>query len=84
MTFKIEIDAKALTHLKEKSRYNKNFWKINISQMGDYLGHCECDILCEECDEFTETSNFSIGRFENDEFIPMFTWLEEDPPMMPY
>jgi hypothetical protein len=84
MTFKIEIDAKALTYLKEKSTYNRNFWRINILKMGDYLGQCEFNILREEFDEFTETAYFSIGKFENDKFMPMFTWLEENPPLMPY
>lgn len=84
LKFKFEIDKRALTYLKDKSMYNRNYWKVSWSQMGDAFGYCAGDILFMRYDEFSETADFSIGYFEGDNFVPLFTWLEENPPFMPY
>lgn len=84
LEFTFEIDKRALTYLKDKSTYDRNYWKVNWSQMGDAFGYCAGDILFMRYDEFSETADFSIGYLEGDNFVPLFTWLEENPPFMPY
>lgn len=74
--FSFEIDDKHITHVKEKSSYNNNFYKLNLAAHGDMFGYCKCDILREKCDEFSETYSYSLGFFEGETFYSMFEWTE--------
>ena len=74
MTFSFELDTRAMTHLKDKSRYNKNYFKLDLSVYGDYITPEACDILYEEFDEFSETYTYTLGYFEGVDFVRCFTW----------
>lgn len=74
--FSFEIDNRYITHIKEKSSYNNNFYKLDLNAHGDYFGYCKCDILREKCDEFSETYEYCLGYFEDDKFQEMFSWTE--------
>ena len=76
ITFSFELDRRAMTHLKDKSRYNKNYYKLDLSVYGDYIIKEKCDILFEEFDEFSETYTYTLGYFEGALFIRCFTWTE--------
>ena len=81
MTFSFELDRRAMTHLKEKSTYNKNYYKLDLSAYGDYITPELCNILYEEFDEFSETYTYTLGYFScepyyGDTFIRCFTWTE--------
>jgi hypothetical protein len=76
MTFSFELDRRAMTHLKDKSHYNHNYYKLDLSVYGDYITPEKCNILYEEFDEFSETYTYTLGFFEGDTFIRCFTWTE--------
>ena len=79
-TFSFELDKKAITHIKDLSSYNHNYYKLDLSVYGDYITPETCDILYEECDEFYETYTYTLGYFEETDrginFIKCFTWIE--------
>ena len=79
VTFSFELDKKAITHLKDKSHYNRNYFKLDLSVYGDYITKGKCDILFEEFDEFSETYTYSLGYFEGPNFVRCFTWMETNP-----
>ena len=81
MTFSFELDRRAMTHIKELSSYNHNYYKLDLSVYGDYITPAMCDILYEVFDEFSETYTYTLGFFNPDpfrgeEFIKCFTWTE--------
>ena len=76
ITFSFELDQRAMTHLKDKSRYNKNYYKLDLSVYGDYITPELCNILLEEFDEFSETYTYTLGYFEGVDFVRCFTWTE--------
>lgn len=81
MTFSFELDRRAMTHLKDKSTYNKNYYKLDLSVYGDYITPELCNILYEEFEEFSETYTYTLGfftgdAFTGDTFVRCFTWTE--------
>ena len=76
ITFSFELDTRAMTHLKDKSTYNKNYFKLDLSVYGDYITPELCNILYEEFDEFSETYTYTLGYFEGVDFVKCFTWTE--------
>ena len=83
MTFSFELDQRAMTHLKDKSTYNKNYYKLDLSVYGDYITPAMCDILYEEFEEFSETYTYTLGFFTGDTLtsygdncVRCFTWTE--------
>ena len=80
ITFSFELDQRAMTHLKELSSYNHNYYKLDLSVYGDYITPAMCDVLYEEFDEFSETYTYTLGYFENVDggvnFYKCFTWTE--------
>ena len=89
VTFSFELDKKAMTHLKERSSYNHNYYELDLNVYGDYIMPEKCNILYEECRgrlvyqsirnalRCRAISYYSLGYFEGDKFQPMFTWLDE-------
>ena len=80
-TFSFELDTKHMTHIKEVSSYNHNYYKLDLEHYGDYIIPARCNVLYEECDEFSETYTYTLGYFVNDtpmlgEFERCFTWTE--------
>ena len=75
--FSIELDKKAMTHLKERSSYNHNYYELNLNAYGDYIIPGKCNILYEECSDDDFNAYYSLGYFEGDTFQAMFTWLDE-------
>ena len=76
ITFSFELDRRAMTHLKDKSYYNHNYYQLDLSVYGDYITPAACDILYEEFDEFSETYTYTLGYFEGVDFVKCFTWTE--------
>ena len=77
VTFSFQLDKKAMTHLKERSSYNHNYYELDLNACGDYIIAEKCNILYEECSDDDFEAYYSLGYFEGDEFQPMFTWLDE-------
>lgn len=77
-TFSFELDKKAITHLKDKSYYNHNYYELDLSVYGDYITPAMCDILYEEFEEFSETYTYTLGYFEGPDFVRCFTWTEPE------
>lgn len=78
-TFSFELDKKAIKHLPEKSHYNHNYYKLDLSVYGDYITPEMCDILYEEFEEFSETYTYTLGYFHPlGDFIRCFTWTENE------
>lgn len=80
-TFSFELDTKYMTHIKEVSFYNHNYYKLDLDHYGDYIIPASCDVLYEEYDEFSETYTYTLGYFVNGvprfgEFEHCFTWIE--------
>ena len=81
-TFSFEIDTKDMKHIDEVSYYNHNYYYVNLNNYGDLITPASCNVLYEECDEFSETYTYTLGYFVNGiprlgEFERCFTWLEE-------
>ena len=76
VTFSFELDTKHMTHIKEVSSYNHNYYKLDLSIYGDYITPAMCDVLYEEFDEFSETYTYTLGYFEGALFVRCFTWTE--------
>jgi hypothetical protein len=76
-TFSFELDKKAMTHLKDKSSYNHNYYRLDLGVYGDYIIAEKCNILYEECSDDDFEAYYSLGYFEGDKFQAMFTWLDE-------
>ena len=81
VTFSFDLDTKYMTHIKEVSYYNHNYYKLDLNQYGDYIIPESCDVLYEECDEFYGTYTYTLGYFVNGtphfgEFERCFTWTE--------
>ena len=77
ITLSFEIDKDTLTHLEDKSRYNHNYYQIDLSRYGDYIIPAKCNVLYEECDDINECAYYSLGWFEGNKFVAAWTWLEE-------
>lgn len=76
--FKFNLDKRYMKHLAKKSYYNHNYYKLNLYDYGDYIIPRKCDILYEECEDDGGGCYYSLGYFENDEFLPCFTWFDDD------
>lgn len=72
----IGIPSSAITHIKEKSSHNDDYY--HIEAYGDWF-HGKLDTVHQEfvqCDEFFY---YSFGYFKKDEFVPMMFWgFDED------
>jgi hypothetical protein len=77
VTFSFELDKKAMTHLKERSSYNHNYYELDLNAYGDYILAEKCNILYEECNDDDFEAYYSLGYFEGSKFQPMFTWLDD-------
>jgi hypothetical protein len=77
VTFKFELDKKAMKHLEDKSSYNHNYYELNLHVYGDYILPEKCNILYEEASDDDFDAYYSLGYFEGDKFQPMFTWLDK-------
>lgn len=76
ITFSFELDKRAIKHIKDKSYYNHNYYELDLSVCRDYITPEKCNILYEECDEFSETYTYTLGYFDGVDFVRCFTWLE--------
>lgn len=73
---KLELGIRSLTHLKEKSCYNHNYYKIE--PYGDGWCTYENDILLENCQEDYNCYNYELGHFDvKGEFVPVFGWSHD-------
>lgn len=70
--FNISIPSRAVTHIKEKSEYNNNYYKLK--DYGDWY-YGECDILQQICHEEENCYTYSLGYFENDKLKKMISWV---------
>lgn len=78
VNFSFELDTRYIKHLTDKSHYNHNYYALDLQYYGDYIIHAGCNILYEECDDFTDTAYYSLGYFDDEgKFQKMWTWLEE-------
>lgn len=78
VTFSFTLNKKYIKHIKEKSYYNHNYYKLDLSYYGDYILPRKCDILHAECSDNFAGVYYSLGYFdENEKFQPMWTWFEE-------
>ena len=81
VTFSFELDTQYMTHIKDVSFYNHNYYYLDLNHYGDYITPGSCNVLYEEFDEFSETYTYTLGYFVNDtpylgEFERCFTWTE--------
>ena len=73
INFDICIPSSAVTHLKEKSHYDYNFY--NIGEYGDWL-YGKLDTVLQIYNECDNCYEYKYGYFdEKDEFIPMLYWV---------
>ena len=79
VTFSFELDKTAMTHLKERSTYNHNYYELDLRVYGDWIIPEKCNILFEHAEDDCPFVYYSLGYLEDDKFKPMFTWLENDP-----
>jgi hypothetical protein len=73
-----ELDKKTLTHLKDKSSYNQNYYQINFSSYGDYILREKCSVIYEHCNDDEFGAYYSLGWFEGDKFVAAWTWYNEE------
>lgn len=75
--FKFELDERYMKHLKYKSRYNCNYYKLNLSNYGDIIIPAKCNILYQKCEDDDFYCYYSLGYFEDGRFVACFTWLDK-------
>ena len=76
--FKFELNKEYMTHLKDKSLYNHNYYELDLSRYGDYIIPEKCNILYQEAEDDSCSAYYSIGYFdENAKFQAMWTWLDD-------
>ena len=75
--FKFELDPKYMEHLKDKSCYNQNYYKLDLYHYGDLIIPRKCDILYQECEDDCPWCYYSLGYFEDEKFVECFTWLND-------
>ena len=73
-----ELDKRTLTHLKDKSSYNHNYYHINLASYGDYILSEKCDTIYEHCTDDEFGCYYSLGWFEGEEFVAAWTWFNEE------
>lgn len=75
--FSFMLDSRYITHIKEKSSYNNNYYKLDLSHYGDYIIHEKCNVLYQKCEDDCFEAYYSLGYFDyNDKFQAMWTWLD--------
>lgn len=75
--FKIVLPKhKSVEHLKDKSGYNNNFYKLE--EYGDWIMFYGNDVLREEYSEEFDCFTYSLGRFADGKYIPILTWDSND------
>ena len=72
---KIFIPQRNIIHLKDKSSYNYNFYKIK--DCGDMF-YGDLDIILEETDEEINCFTYSLGKFDNGEFKGVVHWVADE------
>ena len=72
-----EINKNNLTHLKNVSYYNHNYYHIDVARHGDLILPEKCDTLYEEAEDDTYATYYSLGWFEDGKFVAAWTWLED-------
>ena len=75
--FKFELNPRYMKHMKEVSRYNHNYYKLDLSHYGDLIMPRKCDVLYQECEDDDDYCYYSLGYFEGDKFVECFTWLDK-------
>lgn len=78
VTMSFEIDKRTLTHLKDISYYNHNYYHIELGSYGDYILSEKCDIIYEECTDDESGAYYSLGWFEGSKFVAAWTWYEDE------
>ena len=73
-----ELDKRTLTHLKDKSTYNHNYYHIDTNRYGDYILPEKCDTIYENCTDDEFGAYYSLGWFEGDTFVAAWTWYEDE------
>lgn len=77
ITFSFELDKNTLTHLKNVSYCNHNYYHVDFTRYGDYILPEQCNTLYEEAIEDCSKCYYSLGYFKNGKFQAMFTWLDD-------
>ena len=78
LSFSFELNKEYMTHLKDKSCYNHNYYKLDLSRYGDYIIPEKCNILYQEAEDDSYSAYYSLGYFdENGKFQAMWTWLDD-------
>ena len=78
VTMSFEIDKNTVTHLKDKSHYNHNYYHIDTNWYGDYILPEKCDTIYENCTDDEFGAYYSLGWFEGDTFVAAWTWYENE------
>jgi hypothetical protein len=78
VTMSFEINKDTVTHLKDKSTYNHNYYHIDTNRYGDYILPEKCDIIYENCTDDEYGAYYSLGWFEGDTFVAAWTWYENE------
>lgn len=78
VSFSFELNTKYIQHIKDKSRYNHNYYALALEPYGDFIVDMKCDILLEECSDDTDATYYTLGFFdESGEFVGVWKWLED-------
>lgn len=76
--FRFCLDTKHMKHIESKSRYNHNYYELDLDYYGDYIICEKCNVLYEECQDDCYEAYYSLGYFdEKGEFQAMWTWLDD-------
>ena len=71
---KILFDKGELKHIKDKSYYDNNYYKI--LNCGDSLTNFESLVLYQHYDEMFNIMEYELGVFENNKFNVYISWCE--------
>lgn len=73
MEININLDISKAEHLADKSCYNNNYYRL-FKQGYNSSFQNGFDILLEECYEDEGYFEYTLGRFDGDDFIAALSW----------
>lgn len=71
----ISLGLNSIKHLKEKSCYNCNYYEIE--PYGDWCYFFGNNVIEEACHEEEDYYTFTLGHFNNEEFVGVLQWDSE-------
>lgn len=72
--FDISVPVRAVTHIKEKSSYDNNYYRVE--NYGDWF-YGEYDVIHQRYHECENCYSYELGRFIENNFVMVIGWTTQ-------